>query len=76
MERAAFIEFVSTQCHTSDGVQEKLRYLLDGTVGERDTHLECLIDYSDDLGLLERFLRSLIIDASRGSLACACDEVA
>lgn len=82
VERAAFIEFVSAPCTSPDDVQAKLRYLLDDTVGERDTHLDCLIDYGDRL--LEQFLRSLLVEgveaASRPSRApgathaCACEE--
>ncbi|WP_337183825.1 hypothetical protein [Shinella sp.] len=61
-ERAAFIEFVLAPCTSPDEVQAKLRYLLDGTVGERDTHLDCLIDYGDTL--LETLLRSLVLEVA------------
>lgn len=81
VERAAFIELVAAPCRSSEDVQAKLAYLLTGTVGERDSLLDCLSIYGDDLG--ERFLRSLLVegvelgspplaDASRGSRACTC----
>lgn len=79
-ERAAFIEFVSVPCTSPEEVQAKLRYLLDGTVGERDTHMDCLIDYGDTL--LGTLLRSLVLEdvtdnmsiASRGSRTCTREE--
>lgn len=81
VERAAFIEFVAAPCRSPEEVQAKLAYLLAGTVGERDSLLDCLSIYGDDL--VERFLRSLLVDgvelrspslaeASRGSRACVC----
>lgn len=80
-ERAAYLEFIRAQCQTADDVQAKLDYILNGSVGVRDTLLDCLIDYGDDLG--ERFLRSLVVPAvgstrdtaSRGSRAYACEAV-
>lgn len=69
-EGSAFIELVSAPCLSPEEVQAKLRHFLDGSIGERGTHIECLIDYGDDL--LERFLRSLAItDAGTTLTACS-----
>ena len=81
VERAALMELVAAPCRSPEDVQAKLAYLLTGTVGERDSLLDCLAIYGDGLG--ERFLRSLLVegvelrsaplaDASRGTRACAC----
>lgn len=78
VERAAFIEFVAAPCRSPEDVQAKLAYLLTGTVGERDSLLDCMAIYGDDLG--ERFLRSLLVEGvelrsaplADASRACAC----
>lgn len=82
VEREAFIEFVKAPCRSSEDVQAKLQYLFTGTVGERDSLLDCLAIYGDDLG--ERFLRSLLVEgvevgstplpdaAPRATRACTC----
>ena len=73
-ERAALIEFVSAPCTSPDEVQTKVRYLLDGAIGERASLLDYLFEYGADLedGLLTPFLRSLVLaDAPRGSRTCA-----
>lgn len=75
-ERSAFIEFVSAPCRSPEEVQAKLRYLLDGTVGERSSFLDYLFEYGADVedGLLTPFLRSLLLaDAPRG---CTHEEEA
>lgn len=61
-EHDAFIELVSAPCTSGDEAQAKLRYFLDGSIGVRDTLLDCLIEYGDDL--TEKFLRSLVIEGS------------
>lgn len=76
-ERAAYVDFVWAPCQSAGDVQAKLNYILNGSVGVRDTLLDCLIDYGADFkdGLLEPFLRSLkVMEASRGSRACVCEE--
>lgn len=65
VERAAFIEFVAAPCRSAEDVQAKLVYLLTGNIGERDSLLDCIIDYGDDLG--ERFLRSLVVGEASGA---------
>jgi len=81
-EREAFIAFVSAPCRSPEDVQAKVTYLLAGTVGDRDSLLDCLYSYGDDLW--ERFLRSLLVEgveavstpsrAPGATHACACEE--
>ena len=59
-EHSAFAAFVAVPCRSADDVQAKLRHLLDGSIGERNRHIDCLFDYGDDL--LEKFLRSLVTE--------------
>jgi hypothetical protein len=61
LEHFAFRQFVHSQCHSAEDVQAKLEYLLNGTVGERDTLLSFLLDseYGDELAAT--FFRSLIV---------------
>lgn len=78
-ERAAYFEFVRAPCQTAGDVQAKLDYILNGSVGVRETLLQCLAPdgacFED--WFLEPFLRSLAIsdagsvNASRGTRACA-----
>lgn len=86
-EQAAYLAFVHAPCQTANDVQAKLDYILNGSVGVRETLLQCLAQDGEcfEDWLLEPFLRSLLLaDAARGSRAyapgatpsraCACEE--
>jgi hypothetical protein len=57
-----FNALIRTPCQSPEDVQAKLRYILHGTVGDRDELLTCLTipEYAGDRGW-EDFLRSLLV---------------
>lgn len=60
VEIAAFRAFCTLPCQDDNDVQAKVRYVIDGTVGQRDTLMSCLLD--EEYGGIETqaaFLRSL-----------------
>ncbi|MBB3385524.1 MULTISPECIES: hypothetical protein [unclassified Rhizobium] len=65
-EIRSFREFRQTTCDTAEDVQAKIRYLLHGTLGERQTLVECLMDaaygWGDAKDGLELFLKSLLVE--------------
>ncbi|KSV72924.1 hypothetical protein N182_28770 [Sinorhizobium sp. GL2] len=64
-EREAFTRLVREKCRAHTEVQEKVDYLVNGTIGRRSLLLEYLFEYSEgDLGLLGEFLCSLILKAN------------
>jgi hypothetical protein len=64
VEVERFSAFIRTPCQSPEDVQAKLRYILHGTVGDRDDLLTCLTipEYGGDHGW-EDFLRSLLLSA-------------
>ncbi|AYD02223.1 hypothetical protein [Neorhizobium sp. NCHU2750] len=67
-EIEAFRNFVRLPCLTAKDVQSKIAYLLNGTVGDRDTLLTCLDmpEYGGkDYALAEPFLRSLLVEGEK-----------
>lgn len=64
-ERAAYMAFCTVQCETADDIQAKLDYLLNGTVDDRETLMQCL--GAEEYGgwdYFEKYLRSLIVPFS------------
>lgn len=72
-ELTAYTEFVRAPCQTAEDVQAKLDYILNGSVGVRETLLQCLAPdgacFED--WLLVPFLRSLVIEAAGDKLSFA-----
>lgn len=64
-EIQAFQAMASAACRTSSDTEAKIDYVLNGTVGERNSLLECLdlSEYGAD-AIKEVFLRSLIVKES------------
>ena len=63
VETEAFRTFVDAPCKSSGEVQAKIAYVLNGTIGDRDTLLTTLLCYAGD-NAVEKFLRSLLIEAA------------
>lgn len=62
-ETSAYADMVSARCLDETEVQIKLDYILNGSVGIRDTLLDCLT--AEEYGgfeSLEVFLRSLVVE--------------
>ena len=65
VEVAAFRDFCALPCTSDADVQAKVNYVINGTVGDRDTLLSCLHD--EDYGGLatqDIFVRSLLVGAN------------
>jgi hypothetical protein len=65
LEQAAFLRLLNEPCVSHEDVQAKVRYVLDGTVGERQELMDCVLgeDGTWTLALgapLMIFLRSLV----------------